>query len=1103
MMAHRIYAGSFASLENRLMLEFEERQGKDPLAPAAVLVGSNLLATYLRRRYAEERRAAVNIRYYTFLDLAEHLAGRKGIAEAKPLMPRLGASVILESALFQQTPDVFKPVSGYLGFRNALLDTFRDLRDAGINASQLEDSIRLRIRHQPDRRDYLAGLARLYREFRRRGSAFRDVDDDFRTAIGKCADARNILGTQFLIVYGIYDATGQQIELLTSLKDCLDMIYFIPFVNDKTSRFAFPFLESREQELNKRREHLVSDCQSSGLASLRAANFRLADEGPFTADSSSHKPIGADGSFVLVSAPGESRVALEATREILAAVRDGIIAGFHEAAIILRQPQEELPLFVEAFRLRNIPFFVDGGIPLAERPLSKAAIALFSLAANSSSRQSILTAMEFIGASLPAEESAKWDVTRWRAITNDPRFLSGIASWDASTRALVMEARRDLQAAEALAGALEDEEETRILPTPLLQEKLQVAEALENGWKTVRLFLSSIPTACSWDRWAEILEKDLSLLLGSSADWRSFAAVIDEVRSLDPVCRAAGSDEPVSLTRFIELLEGSLEGLRYPMGKFQRSGVNLLPISAARGLRFPLVIIPGLEEGKFPARLRQDPLLLDEERKQISFLPLKKRRGEEEEMLFDMAARSADSRLVLIASRLDESSDRECLPSRFFMDFASAVCGKPTALGDLSEGTIPGFRSVSLENPSPGEGSQAIDDNEIRIRAICSSPGSAQGCLDMLAGENAGLLAGPLKYDRARWQRRLTTYDGRFQDSELIRWAAEKSLPANGQISASRIEQYAKCPYQFYLKRVMGLERWEENETIEAMDPLAKGSIVHKILERFLKEHAGGKFLHTSFESLQKHLEERGRELLEEERPVGLPDLLWEIERDRILQTLRNWLAFEKSRQSDGFLPIWLERSFGTFSLKEKTPALTIQTTGHRLDFRGRIDRIDLTQDGKHARVIDYKTEKIPKPMTGKRKTPLMAGERIQVAIYREALAAIEDSGKLELIEGEYLHVTTGEEVPVPIVFTNEELLEAGLRLREILEVMAKGMEAGVFFARTKGVIRPEGHCRFCDFLPICGKDREQREERKANDPGVLDFLKAQAIDGITVAEEE
>ncbi len=41
-------------------------------------------------------------------------------------------------------------------------------------------------------------------------------------------------------------------------------------------------------------------------------------------------------------------------------------------------------------------------------------------------------------------------------------------------------------------------------------------------------------------------------------------------------------------------------------------------IAGARGLRLRLVIVPGLVERAFPAVVRPDPLLLDEEREALS-----------------------------------------------------------------------------------------------------------------------------------------------------------------------------------------------------------------------------------------------------------------------------------------------------------------------------------------------------------------------------------------------------------------------------------------------------------------------------------------------------
>jgi len=38
---------------------------------------------------------------------------------------------------------------------------------------------------------------------------------------------RGALGSRQLLVYGIYDATGQQSQLLSALKSVFEMIYFI------------------------------------------------------------------------------------------------------------------------------------------------------------------------------------------------------------------------------------------------------------------------------------------------------------------------------------------------------------------------------------------------------------------------------------------------------------------------------------------------------------------------------------------------------------------------------------------------------------------------------------------------------------------------------------------------------------------------------------------------------------------------------------------------------------------------------------------------------------------------------------------------------------
>jgi hypothetical protein len=1082
---HRVYTGSFAALEARWIETIVELQRQDPLREINVLTGSNILATYLKPRFAQSERILTNVRLITFLDMARRLASVSENITGKRRLPPMGKSIILERVLAEHTPSVYLSLAGLPGFRDALLDTFRDLRDAGVTARKLLNV----FGNDPelkDRQRHLEALADLYGRFRERVEFFHDEDDDFRAAIRNLANPDKKIRSQQLLVYGIYDATGLQSRLLEELKNSFDMTYFIPYVDEYIGAFAKPFLQTRVDELGVKYARLAEKEPARGLDHLAAGGFGFAA----VPVPDSAADVKDDGSFALVSVPGESRAAVEIVREIFRAVREGIISGFHEAAVILRQPENDISILSETFRIRNVPYFIHGGSRFSGRPLSRAVVALSNLESNSYSRAAVFTAMELVAAALPEESGEAWDVQAWRSLTNDARFLAGLQSWDKGTKALVAEdddMGRGIESAETAARRLES------------------AHALGEAWQLLKKASSGWPAGLSWADWADYLEHHFEPLLGASEDWAPFTTVLDDIRNLKALDQSDNRDSGfeslkpadtaagiclVSAEKFKAALGQAIESLCHPEGQFQRRGVNLLSTSAARGLRFPLVIIPALEEGRFPAKLRQDPLLLDSERRSIGGLPIKSKRVEEERLLFDMAARSAEKRLVLMTSRLEESSDRERIPSQFFLRVAAAVRGRIVAIRDLSEGAVPGFRSVSLDNPAPSEDEPAVDEGEIRLRLIAADRATASSALKALEHLEPYRLTGPLAYDQARWAHRLTSYDGLLSDPKLVQWAARTLGTSAGPVSASRLEEYAKCPYYFYLKRGMALSAWEEPAALEGMDPLERGSAVHSILESYLKNYCSAVLSEKSEEKLRRNLDSMARETLERARPEGIPDLLWEIERDTFLALLDRWLSFERGRVVDGLIPVGFEMPFGRIKPNEEYPAYLLQAGRHTVEFRGIIDRVDVSRDGKKARVIDYKTGSRPDSMKGKGKTPLMSGERIQLVIYKGALSVLDAFKSVEAVEGEYLHLQPKDGQIVPCSFTDEELQIASRKLAGILEIFGDGIESGKFFAKTTGAIRPYGHCEYCDYVPICGKDRVQREERKANDPAVRIFMK-------------
>ena len=91
-------------------------------------------------------------------------------------------------------------------------------------------------------------------------------------------------------------------------------------------------------------------------------------------------------------------------------------------------------------------------------------------------------------------------------------------------------------------------------------------------------------------------------------------------------------------------------------------------LTASAGPTFPITIVPGLVEGGFPAPIREDPILLDEERRRWPELPLAADRRERDRVAFRLAVGSGARSLVLTYPRVDAASGRPRVPSFFLLD---------------------------------------------------------------------------------------------------------------------------------------------------------------------------------------------------------------------------------------------------------------------------------------------------------------------------------------------------------------------------------------------------------------------------------------------------
>lgn len=179
--------------------------------------------------------------------------------------------------------------------------------------------------------------------------------------------------------------------------------------------------------------------------------------------------------------------------------------------------------------------------------------------------------------------------------------------------------------------------------------------------------------------------------------------------------------------------------------------------------------------------------------------------------------------------------------------------------------------------------------------------------------------------------------------------------------SASRLEDYATCPFSFLARSILGVEA-EEEKSIEP-NALEQGLWVHRLLELFFRENqaalekagAAPPLRAEILESLEREIRRLSQEFLKERDWVRRE--LFEDFAGRAFSAIgalleEYWAQWEQPGRKDFFLPRYFEAEFGF-----REGGLEFRRPGQpTLRLRGKIDRIDLSQDGRKMIVYDYKT---------------------------------------------------------------------------------------------------------------------------------------------------
>ena len=417
-------------------------------------------------------------------------------------------------------------------------------------------------------------------------------------------------------------------------------------------------------------------------------------------------------------------------------------------------------------------------------------------------------------------------VVSWERLSRDAGVVAGRTDWD--TRLITLAAKRD--------GDAELEEgDPDALPWQVERLRNEAAQARELR-EFVLTLIDDLARAAErtepWSERAAWARRRLLELIGGErrrAAWPvpEQKAAEQVERALDRVSTLDAVEESVDLAVFTRTLELELES---DLGRVGRMGEGVLvgPIGMGVGLDLDLVVVLGLAEGLFPSRTHDDTLLPDDERELTGGeLPLRSEQVERQHRHL-LAALAGAAHHVLCVPRGDLRRNVERVPSRWILQIASVLAGERWWSDELLTGERDWLTHVASFDAGIRHLRSPATEQEYRLRALMAE-GSSRLSIEVLAKAGDPLLTAGAEVVASRRSDRFTRFDGNLA-------GLHPPSPAERVASATRLEGWTACPFAYLLRSILGVQEVENPEDELQITPLEKGSLVHEVLEHFIKE---------------------------------------------------------------------------------------------------------------------------------------------------------------------------------------------------------------------------------------------------------------------------
>ena len=664
-----------------------------------------------------------------------------------------------------------------------------------------------------------------------------------------------------------------------------------------------------------------------------------------------------------------------------------------DCAITFRQVMPHLSLIRSVFDEYELPLDPAAGERLSERPLGVWLRRLLSLAKDGWRAGDIAAVLGNSIVNLERWNTTTDHVDRFRAAARAAEAWSGYESMEAPLSRIE---ESDSEAAVGLRAALEN---TRKLLDSLDTEISDRARLLESE-------LFGDPPWLRWDAASQpgVDEQDVNLL----------QSILRELS----VSEAEASDvvQSETLEAFTARLMRKLE---MPVLMRRRpGGVLLAPMHTLHGLRFDFVAIGGLVEGEFPVRRSIVELLDDDGRDALNArgfeLPPRSRLSENE--LWDSVVSRAEDMTALWRTRMDERG--RTVAASWSYDWLDA--DETEIVWGLVPADAASTRELAIECARSDAALRPADSPSwpiVRLASWIESQRRSFASIGPYEGQLRPGLTPNLTGGRAVW-------------------------------SASRLESYLTCAFQFFGQYALNLK--EQEDQLDEADAAIRGTVIHEILEDAVKllVENGEPLTAAALDRIRKRVDSNGREIWDrapQEHNFGRA-ALWRIGWERERRLIHALLDREASASS--------QREISRVIGAEESFLETLPTTPP-MQFTAKIDRID--ESDTHLLITDYKTGPAPT------KRSVESGRHVQLQIYAQ-LARANELGRGKEIAVRYSSSAHGGPRPWSLDTADEN--ENGV-IEEVTEIAADvrdRVESGDFRVNPTDPTCPT----YCRFKHVC-----------------------------------